>query len=129
VLTDIQLGYLAGIIDGEGSISLTGYPYKPFAMRPRVQIANTDLSMLTTIQGWVGGYVYSRPVRIPGRKQVFGLAFQSRADILELLRIVEPYLIIKKAQAQLLIAWCLCDNSNNGRFLEIMKVLNKTGGA
>jgi len=104
VLSDIQIGYLAGIIDGEGFITLTKSPDRQ--MQPRVGISNTDLDLMNTIADWVGDANILRESKGSNRqKDAFRIQWQGRAKILEILEFIEPYLIVKKAHAQLVIAW------------------------
>ena len=54
-----QAAYLAGIIDGEGSITLTRM-HKSGHRRPCITIASTDKELLNYIQTLTGGYIISK---------------------------------------------------------------------
>lgn len=88
-LTDIERGYLAGLVDGEGYIDVTGNSL-------RLTIANTDYNLMLYLKGllgcgsiqkctkgkihWNQGYTYNL----------------CAAQVRQLLKIIRPYLIIKK---------------------------------
>ena len=130
-LTDLQIGYLAGIIDGEGSMGLYNCQGRTH-MKPWCTLNNTDLDMLETIQSWVGGNIRALKLR-EGRKLAYELGFGRQVAILELLRLIEPFLISKKPQAQLLMAWCLWRQSGGSdtheeEIFASLKEFNKRGG-
>lgn len=132
-MTDLsphQVGYIAGIIDGEGSIGLSKMVDRTH-MKPWCCINNTDLEVLEIIQSWVGGNIHPRKIR-QGYKQVYSLDFPSQSAILGLLTMVEPFLLIKKPQAQLMIAWCTlrkCGGSplDEDNLIGKLKEFNKKG--
>ena len=102
--------------------------------KPRVEVINTDMDVLEIIQEWVGGNITSSRVRIVGRKQLHVLGWYKQSTILDLLKLVEPYLIIKKPQAQLLIAWCvwrqcgdLTHSGSNGDIVDLLTKSNRRG--
>jgi len=81
--------YIAGIIDGEGTIT-----------DKSMKISNTHLGMLLTIQAFAGGRIIKSKSEANklGRKECFVLYF--RVDEMnKLLPKIIPYLIIKKASA------------------------------
>ncbi|MEH7237194.1 LAGLIDADG family homing endonuclease [Bacillus sp. JJ1562] len=54
-----EASYIAGIIDGEGSISLTRMHEKEHR-RPCISIASTDMELLIYIQKLTGGVITSK---------------------------------------------------------------------
>jgi len=89
-LTEIQKAYIAGIIDGEGSITIT--PFSAF-----VFITNTDLNMLQTIRSWVGfGKIVEKD---KAKKTCYRLIFYSK-EAKVLLREIKNFLIIKRDLAE-----------------------------
>jgi len=101
-----ELGWLSGIIDGEGTITICqirGY------MRPIVQIVNTSTSLILESQKLIE--------EIIGRKLAIGVVKNYKANVLTCYRIqyvkqgdvkdilttIFPYLIAKKEQARLVL--------------------------
>ena len=106
-LLEIEKAYLAGIIDGEGSIGI--YKWKnprarknPF-YRARMRITNTNKKLIDLIvnklQNQKGYIVAKRENRIKNRKTCYELEL---GEILtkKLLKEVLPYLVIKKKHAE-----------------------------
>lgn len=96
-----ELAYLAGLMDGEGTISI----YKHWCNRkwwlsPEIIISNTNLALLEWIQTGYDGWI--RPQKIyPGRKPMYVWKKQGKKAI-DFIRLIEPFLRLKKAQAQIL---------------------------
>ena len=96
-----DLAWLAGFIDGEGSICLL--PRRTTGITPACTIYNTDLSVLEIIRGWFGGQLYVKR-RSPKRKPVGHLVFQNDRA-LRVLHSVRPYLRVKHRQADLALVF------------------------
>lgn len=103
----IQLAYTAGIMDGEGSIGLykciaktcvRGYRY-----RVGIYITNTNLGLMKLLKSWFGGTIETLKNRFPQRKQIYRWTMNGVSDQLNFLRLIEPYLTIKRSQAKLAI--------------------------
>jgi hypothetical protein len=98
--------YFAGLIDGEGSISLV----RSFAARtrgrylyPLVRIANTDRRMIDWIQNRVliGSRRYQSAANSKCR-DVYHLSWAS-GDAIKILKLALPYLVVKKDRAILVL--------------------------
>ena len=104
-MKDIHLAYLAGIVDGEGSIELKWQKNK-MSMDLLLHVFNSDRPLFDWIEGHFGGKTYEihRRVRLlkPQWAQVFNwnLRGQNARDLLEQL---VPHMVVKKAQAELAI--------------------------
>lgn len=109
-ISETDKAYIAGFIDGEGSIGL--YIQKPsdnhtsyrlgFRFLPQVTIFNTNRPVLDDIsEKYKGGLTLSRK-RKRGNKTYWELRFGSR-KLIKILTDVLPYLKIKKIQAELLL--------------------------
>ena len=98
-----ELAYLAGIIDGDGFISI-----RPVNNTRKIAIhigvVSTDLPLLEWIVERFGGYVYHRPA--PKKKPHWKTKYEWRLQhqhIVPVLKSIMPYLIIKKEHARLAI--------------------------
>lgn len=122
-LTDLEIGYLAGLIDGEGSIGLT-YDKTRNRLTPCLAIYNTNQKIVEHCKEILkGGIIKSYQIKpsrlIPTpKKRIFQIKFQSRWAILELLKLISPYLAGKKEQAELMIEY-LSRKTRAGRWYKI----------
>ena len=100
----VLLGYLAGIIDGEGSIMIVRRPSKPtHSPMMRVVVSNTNKTLLQLFQLNFGGNISAaKRYNKPYCKTCFQWTSSSQ-KALACLKIIEPYLFIKRAQAQIAI--------------------------
>lgn len=62
-MENVEAAYLAGIIDGEGSITLTRMHSKEFR-RPCISIASTDLELLSYINSIVSSRINYKKIII-----------------------------------------------------------------
>ena len=117
-LTDKQIGYIAGIIDGEGTICLSKCVWKnrnEVYFRPFIKIANTNLDMLVAIQKMVGtGSISLERADFGKWKACHTLRFSANMIRIFLPAITDS-LIIKKQQALLLAEFLKFSNRSNGR--------------
>jgi hypothetical protein len=105
-LSNEQLAYLAGIIDGEGCISFT-LAKGGRVIRPFIGIANTKRKLIETIRSWLKLRNVARKSRRSAKhKNVWQIHITRYADVKALLEKVKPYLIIKKKQCNLTIKYC-----------------------
>lgn len=84
------LGYLAGLMDGEGCITRSGG-------RLRVQIAMTDEPVIRWL-GEMGGTVKERAV-VGNRRRCWGWLLLAQADVLAFLVAVSPHMRVKREAA------------------------------
>ena len=105
-LTDVELGYLAGMIDGEGCINYYKSKSKSskigYTFVARLFITNTNLECLLYLQRLFGFGALRERTKQARRKKSWNLDFAPR-ETRVILEAVQPYLIIKKQQAQLMI--------------------------
>ena len=93
--------YFAGIIDGEGTITLTRrHPNQ--TPSPNVSVSNSSLQMLKWIKVNFGGWISKKRIYKPHHRQtyVWGITHNKAISILKQ---IEKYLIIKKPQARLIL--------------------------
>ncbi|WP_408007701.1 LAGLIDADG family homing endonuclease [Pseudalkalibacillus sp. A8] len=97
-----EAAYLAGIIDGEGSITLTRMHEKEHR-RPCITISSTDLELLTYIQTLTNGTISSKKNYRPGiHKNSFTLNIKKKKDVFFVLKNIVPYLRIEKKKMRAL---------------------------
>ena len=112
-LSDIEKSYIAGFLDGEGSISLTATKRKSGRCNytVRICIGNTNFDVMTWISERVDKPL--EPVDLPriDRRGIrlnmafYRLVIQDFGAIEVLLQMLLPYLIVKKHQAELALKW------------------------
>ncbi len=92
-LSEIQKAYIAGIIDGEGSITLD--PNGKFR-RPSVQVTSTDLELIFYLNQICGvGIIHKNKVKSDKHNQSWTWFVRSKAAC-QLLQQIEKYMVIKK---------------------------------
>ena len=107
-LTHTEVAYLAGILDGEGCISILKMRMKrPYGVywhyALQLRIGNTYLPLLEWICERVGGKIYAQTYVTNwrgNRKQAYHWHMQGR-QAANFLALVRPYLIVKSEQADL----------------------------
>lgn len=91
-----EASYLAGIIDGEGSITLTRI-HKNEHRRPCITIASTDRELLDYVSSLTGGLVLNKKNYNPVKhKDSFTLMIKKKDKVLELLQLTSKYLRVEK---------------------------------
>jgi hypothetical protein len=103
-LSDRDIGYLTGLFDGEGCVSIMPRPkhnggFHGFDYAINARIANTNIEMLYWIQSKVGGAIYTHWAK-GNRKPswVWHLGGKAAKSFLEL---IEPFVIVKRQQIML----------------------------
>lgn len=102
-LTTVECAYLAGLFDGEGCV---GY-YKRKGSRSKysflstVMISQSAARLMTWLRETIGfGTIYSRP----GKKNIeYHWETNKKADVVEFLAAIRPYLILKGEQVDILL--------------------------
>jgi hypothetical protein len=98
-LTDLQIAYVAGVFDGEGSVILydRGYGGRP---QLRVTISNTYEPLMDRLLGITGTGSVVRHVHPPEKGYKDSLTWQCYGQNgVALLEMMLPYLVIKKDKA------------------------------
>ncbi|MDE3840072.1 hypothetical protein C0966_12010 [Bacillus methanolicus] len=89
-----EAAYIAGIIDGEGSITLTRMHEKEHR-RPCITISSTNKELLTYIQTLTGGVINNKKNYNPGKhKNSYTLSIKKKEDVFFTLKHVLPFLRI-----------------------------------
>ena len=121
-MTETEKAYIAGIIDGEGSIMLqrihkNEHPY------PCVSIASTTLELLEWIKKAIGkGRIISKKnYNVEIHKDCYSYVLR-RNDAINLIKDIYPYLVIdaKKKRARLILEKYKALTPRNGRYSDKM---------
>lgn len=105
--TPLEDAYFAGIVDGEGSITISMYRFRRKCGRSDVNssiklyVTSTDMKLIDWIQERYGGKVYDKLNDIGhlGTKICYRWQALALKNILDILDKIETFLIIKKEQA------------------------------
>jgi len=99
--------YIAGFLDGEGHVTIlkrnqyTRYP----SYGLHVGFTNRDLRVLNAIKSVYGGNLFQKKRYKAAHSSAFELRIGKRSDVERLLSDVLPYLIIKREQAEIGLAF------------------------
>ena len=101
-----EVAYVAGFLDGEGSIVIRRARKIPgrrtgIDFRLQIQFAQNDIRPLKLIEETFGGKTYACKPRKPTHAPYFQLSLQSRMGCQRLLEATRPHLLVKKEQAEL----------------------------
>ncbi|MFZ3576685.1 LAGLIDADG family homing endonuclease [Virgibacillus sp. DJP39] len=117
-----EAAYIAGIIDGEGSITLTRMHSKEHR-RPCISISSNDKEMLVFIQNLVGGGIYNKKNYNPSKFQnSYTLYIKKKEDVFQTLGVVHAFLRIerKKKRAEWILSNYDSVTPRNGKYNETM---------
>lgn len=123
-MLETEKAYIAGIIDGEGSIMLTRL-HKNQYHSPCVSIASTDSELLQWVKVTIGSGKITSKKNYNEEKHKNSYTYTIiYDDAINLLKDIEPYLVIskKKARAQHIISKYKKVTLRNGRYNEIQKL-------
>lgn len=118
-LTDIDKGYIAGIIDGEGSICLTKQHSSNQFRYPNIQVSSTTYEILDYLKTKIGGSISKKAESKSNYKQAWKWEIRTNLTI-ELLEQIIDYLLVpeKKYRAKLIITEYKKVTPRNGRYSE-----------
>ena len=105
-ILDIRHAFLAGLIEGDGSIYLRAHKdsRKQFGacFGMAVKVSNTKEELLQFLKENFGGRICSYQPKAKGRSRMYELSIESE-KAKSLLLYIYPYLVIKKKQAELAV--------------------------
>ncbi len=119
-LSDIEAAYVAGIIDGEGSIQFTRNRKSRWPS-PAVSVASTDRELLEWLRSRIGGTIIQKRTYSPTHSRSFDWKLTDRRA-LQFLKLVRPFLVIKRkiVRCDLLLSKYLACTPRNGRYTSEM---------
>ena len=121
-MNETEIAYIAGLFDGEGWISAKTQPRSfPLARRIQTGIKMTTPAPLAFCARIFGGRVIPHKTPSNWKQQYEWLLFGSKADTF--LRLIEPYLIVKKDKANLAIAFRAYGRGYHPRKLELAELI------
>ncbi|MBM7600615.1 hypothetical protein JOC34_003026 [Virgibacillus halotolerans] len=117
-----EAAYIAGIIDGEGTITLTRF-HQNEHRRPCITISSNDKELLIYIQLLVGGSIYSKKNYNPTKhRNSFTLYIKKKHEVFFTLNTV--YLFLRIGQKRKRAEWILKHyndvTARNGKYTEVM---------
>lgn len=121
-LTPIELGYVAGLLDGEGCItaSVTRQRYTTLCLC----ITNTHRGVIDWLHGKLGGGTIQ--VTENRNKPCFRWTLGNGQAIKEFLRVIAPHLKIKQRQAEIALSWePRMDAESTARLVAAIQALNR----
>ncbi|MCA1055417.1 LAGLIDADG family homing endonuclease [Rossellomorea aquimaris] len=91
-----EAAYLAGIVDGEGSITLTRM-HENEHRRPCISVASTDRELLEYLQDLTNGHISKKKNYNPTRHlNSYSFTIKNKTDVLSILKEITPYLRVEK---------------------------------
>ena len=110
--SDTDAAYLAGFIDGEGTLGVY-YIKNDHARKSdkryyslRLSISNTNQEILANLHAIWGGNLSLNKQNGHGTLSLYSLAWQAQPKVIEVLELIIPYLKLKKEKAILLLEYC-----------------------
>ncbi|WP_346884969.1 hypothetical protein [Clostridium sp. UBA4395] len=119
-MTEIKKAYIAGIIDGEGSIMLQRFHTNQYPA-PCVSIASTTIELLTWLKDTIGYGVIIKKKNYKPEKHKLSYSFVIKQNnAIKLLEDIYPYLIIesKRKRAEMIITQYKALTPRNGRYTD-----------
>lgn len=101
---ETDLAYIAGLVDGEGHISVLFANSGNYFLH--VGITNTNLNVLKWIESILPTGIIYKKQKYAERKQGYELRWAKSLVSKEFLTLILPYLKIKREQAELAIEFC-----------------------
>src|SRR3990167_1045285 len=97
-MEDIELGWLSGILEGEGSFTWGAKKDRGVYGLPVVKIGTTDLDICKHVQALLGGKIRTDPAMKAGWKDQYRLQYQGERGA-EIMRILYPLMGKRRQRA------------------------------
>jgi hypothetical protein len=107
-LSHFDVGYICGLIDGEGCIGVSRQKRKDSKdiLRPYIHITNTNQEILSELKDAIGGSIQHQESHNPREKDVYTLRLFNTKLVSETLAKIGDKLKLKKKQAELVREFC-----------------------
>ena len=107
-ITEEEKAYLAGLVDGDGTISACKYKSEKaktgYGLGKEVAIISTHRHFIERLQEMIGGDIHTFIYHDSReKKEGYKLGFRNQASSLAFLSIISPYLILKKERVYKMI--------------------------
>ena len=126
-LEPTKAAYLAGLIDGEGTIGVYGTQKCPRYFRCTVIVTNCDPVLMAWLRELGVGRIDVQRGRLAQHRPVSRWRVEKREDVRAVLRAVLPYLVVKRAQALLALDFFDTEVADRGEFRGLLSDLNRRG--
>jgi len=108
-LRDTDIAYLAGLFDGEGTITVTLHKdrrtKKGYNLATTVSICNTCREVIELFDRLIKGKVVTVPPK-GNCRTIYRVEYRNKWDIIKFLKTLLPYLWLKRREAELMIRFC-----------------------
>jgi hypothetical protein len=105
-LTPTKASYFAGIVDGEGTITIAKSTRSIGGLTPLLSVSNTDKGLIDWLTKNIGGKVTIKKPEKAHYKVGYRWYMYSVLDVSIMLKMIYPYLIIKKENARKVLNFC-----------------------
>ena len=109
-----ERAYVAGIIDGEGTITLVK-KHGNNLHSPEITVANTSLELLLWLQQRIGGLIKKKVRKMAQHRQAYTWVIRDNR-VLSLLQEIGSLLLIKRRHAELLMQRYKACTPRNGKY-------------
>ena len=126
-----DLAYTAGIVDGEGYIAIKKYGNKYGYRCSRVEVGNTNEWLINWLYFSFGGSKYeAKSTKANPRARRYWKWYISSNEAVEFLKLIMPYIRIKRTQAELALSFqgnkpSRGKNSKNSKDIEKRKAVEE----
>lgn len=90
-MTDAEMGWLAGILDGEGTVTLLARGHGKFR-QPTLSITSTDKEILLEVRRLIGGNISNVRQYKPNMKPSWIWKLNGSRTVMDVLRVLLPHL-------------------------------------
>ena len=115
-MIEVERAYLAGLIDGEGTVTLT-VPNRGQTPQPRISIANNSFEILEWVRSKVGcGSIVRKKSHKLSHHDSYAWQVNRAGRTMALLNEIKKFLILKRPQAELILNEYKKVTPRNGKY-------------
>lgn len=119
IMSKLTAAYVAGLIDGEGSLEIRKRDNRKYEARIRVCLTHKEL--ITWLQNSFGGWISKREFNNDNWNDAYSWCIKGNKKVLPFIEKIYPYLKIKKKHAEVIKRFLKTFNSNSFK-----KIKNKS---